>query len=439
MKLKKISFKHYFVALTLATIISPSSIAATGKEQPLDRIAAIVDDNVITVNQLNRQVEQIRNQIRAQNTMLPPSNILLKQVLEREIIKQLQLQMARNTGIFIDDNALNNTIENIAAQNRMDIRQFRDTLASEGYDFETFREDIRKEMIVARLQQREVNSRVTITEQELESFIATQLIQGQSNVEFNISHILISVPEASTANTIDEKRQKAEKILAELRKGADFAQSAISHSDGQQALKGGELGWRKAGELPALFARVLPQLNKNDVSDLIRSPSGFHIIKLVDKRQGDKRIITQTHSRHILLKPNEITSELEVINRLKQLRQRIESGDSFEELARSNSEDPVSASQGGSLGWMSPGELVPQFEAVMNQLKKNEISEPFQTPFGWHIVEVLERRNLDNSEEYMRRQAQEQIRQRKIEEARETWVRQLRNEAFVEVKLDDAL
>lgn len=439
MKLEMTSIK-FLVALCIILVSSMQTAwSKTSDAVPLDRIAAIVNDDIITVTQLNRQMEQILASIQAQNTMLPPTNVLRKQVLEREIIKQLQLQLAKNTGIYIDDNALNNYLETIASQNNLDIRSFRDRLEQDGYDFETFREDIRKEMTVMRLQQREVNSRITITEQEIKSFIATQMVQGQSNIEFNISHILISVPEASTSEVIEEKRKAAEAILKKLRNGADFAQTAISSSDGQQALKGGELGWRKSGELPVIFARVLPQLKINQVSDLIRSPSGFHIIKLNNKRQGEKHIVTQTLARHILLKPNEISSELDVINRLRQLKQRIEDGADFAELARANSEDPVSASQGGSLGWMTPGELVPQFEAVMDQLKKNQISEPFQTPFGWHIVQVLDRRSLDNSEEYNRNQAQKQIRQRKIEEATEAWVRQLRNEAFVEIKIEDAL
>ena len=404
--------------------------------QPLDKIAAIVDDSIITANELEAQLDTVRQQIRAQNTMPPPSDVLLKQVLEREIIKKIQLQLAKNTGIFIDDNALNATIENIAAQNKMNLRQFRDVLERDGFKFEQFREDIRGEMAVARLKQREINSRIFVTDQEIDNFIATQEAQGQSDAEFLISHILIAVPEAANTDMIEKTKNKANKVLKDLNGGASFSQTAISFSDGQQALKGGDLGWRKSGQLPSLFSRLLPNMKKGDISDLIRSPSGFHIIKLNDKRVGEKHVITQTLVRHILLKKSELTSETELLNRIRQLRQRIKNGDDFAEIAKSHSDDDVSASRGGSLDWVNPGEMVPQFEAVVEQLKKNEISEPFQTPFGWHIAQVLDRRTLDNSEEFVRNQARDFIRQRKVDENTESWLRRLRDEAYVEIKID---
>ncbi|MDH5547270.1 MAG: peptidylprolyl isomerase [Gammaproteobacteria bacterium] len=413
--------------------------AKSGDLELLDRIAAIVNDDVITVNGLERQVERVRQQIRQQQTIAPPVNVLRRQVLEREISKHLQLQFARNTGIFVDDNALNSTIENIAAQNKMDIREFRQVLESDGVAFDQFREDVRDEMIIARLQQREVVSRILVTEQEVESFIATQQVQGASDSEFHISHILIALPEAASPEVIEKKRKQAGEILKNLRKGADFAQTAISSSDGQQALKGGDLGWRRSGQLPTLFSRLLPQMKSGDISDLIRSPSGFHIIKLNEMRRGEQHIVTQTLSRHILIKPSALITETEAISRLRNLRNRILDGDSFEELARSHSEDRVSASDGGSLGWSNPGTMVPQFEAVVDQLKKNQISEPFQSAFGWHIVQLLDRRELDNSEEYQRNQARDFIRERKTEENRDTWLRQLRSEAFVEIKIEDRL
>ena len=425
--------------LLLASIIFFSPLISWAKNgpKPIDSIAAIVNDDIITSNELEQELEKTRKQIRAQNTLPPPGDILKKQVLEREITKHVLLQLAKNTGIYIDDNALNNTIDSIAAQNKMDIRSFRDVLKQDGYDFEQFREDIREEMIIARLQQRDINNTINVTEQEVDSFIATQQVQGQSEMEFNISHILISVPEAANASVIDKTRLKAEEVLAKIKAGGDFAQTAISHSDGQLALKGGEFGWRKSGQLPTLFARQMPHMKKGEVSDLLRSPSGFHIIKLNDKRRGEKHIITQTLARHILIKPTAVTSEMEAIGQLRQLKQRIENGDKFEDLARSHSEDPGSGSQGGNLNWTSPGDLVPQFQAVMDSLKLGEISEPFQTPFGWHIVQVQKRRDLDNSEEYSRNQAKDFIRQRKTDEARESWIRQLRNEAFVEFKNDN--
>ena len=421
----------------MSLLLAVSSVHAKTDGVTLDRIAAIVNDDVITLNELLRQVEIIRMQIRQQNNLPPSSEVLRRQVLEREISKRLQLQFARNTGIFVDDNTLNNALQTIASQNQMDIRTFRDVLEKDGVEFESFREDIRHEIIISRLQQREVISRISVTDQEIESFIATQQVQGQSDNEYNISHILVALPEAASPEAIEQTRQKAQAVLNKIRKGADFAQVAISSSDGQQALKGGELGWRKSGQLPTLFARLLPQMKRKEVSELIRSPSGFHIIKLNDLRRGEKHIVTQTQSRHILIKPSALITESEAITRLRQLRERLLSGADFTELARSHSDDRVSASAGGDLGWSSPGDMVPQFEAVTAQLKKNEISEPFQTQFGWHIVQLLDRRELDNSDEYQRNQARDFLRQRKTEENRDTWLRQMRSEAFVEIKLED--
>ena len=420
----------------LAFFLSAAMLVSVVHAATLDRIAAIVNDEVITLNELEEQVDTVRKQIRAQNTLPPPNDVLRKQVLEREIVKQVQLQFAKNTGIFVDDNALNNAIENIAAQNNMSLQAFHDVLERDGYDFARFREDIRNEMIISRLRQREISNAIRVTDQEVDSFISTQQLQGFSDDEFLVSHILIALPEAATPEVIGNTRQRAETVLADLEKGADFSQTAISVSDGQQALEGGSLGWRKLGQLPTIFARPLTRMKKGEISEIIRSPSGFHIIKLVDKRAGEQHIISQTHARHILIRPSELVTETEIISRLRQLKDRIEGGDSFEELAKSHSDDPGSRVNGGDLGWVNPGDMVPQFEAVMDQLKPNQVSEPFQTPFGWHIVQVLERRTLDNSDEYRRNQAREFLRQRKIDEATESWIRQLRDEAFVEVKID---
>ncbi len=417
----------------IAGLVCTFSVIAT--EFTIDQIAAIVNDDIITTQQLEAQVDTIKKQIREQNTSIPPDDILRKQVLEREIIKQVQFQLAKNTGIRVDDNELSGTLIRIADQNKLSLREFKETLENDGYKFGRFREDIRGEMILARLRQREVNNRVNISEQEVKNFLSTQATQGNVDDEYEIFHILISSPEAASAEEIAATKKKAQDVLDMLNKGADFKRTAISFSNGQTALEGGALGWRKAGQLPTLFSRVIGDMKPGDHSDLIRSSSGYHIIHLENKRSANKHIITQTKSRHILLRANELTTEIEIINRLRTIRDRIIGGDDFAKLAKLNSEDPGSGSLGGDLGWVSPGQMVPQFEAAMNTLSDNEVSEPFQSQFGWHIIQVLERRDFDNSKNFTTNKAREIIRQRKIAEATETWLRQLREEAFVDVKI----
>lgn len=424
----------FFKILLLGIISLP--ILAHATPTKINSIAAIVNDDVITALELNQQVDTIRKQLRSQNTRLPPENILRKQVLEREVVKQIQLQIAKGTGIRIDDNELNSTLDRIAQQNRLSLREFRDALENDGLNFSSFREDIRAEMILARLHQREIHNRITISAQEVDNFLATQASQGNVDDEYNLSHILVASPEAASADEIEKTQKRANDILARLNAGEEFQQVAISASDGQKALEGGNLGWRKAGQLPTLFSKAVLQMSVGEHSKLIRSSSGFHIIRLNDKRTGEKHIVTQTKARHILIRPNELNTETDVITRLRQLRERIIAGADFSELAKSHSEDRASAINGGDLGWVSPGQMVPQFEAAMDSLNPGEVSEPFQSQFGWHIVQVLERRDLDNSEEFTQNKAREFIRQRKIEEMTETWLRQIREEAYVVINSD---
>jgi peptidyl-prolyl cis-trans isomerase SurA len=419
-----------FATLLLLASITGSSWAAT----ELTRIAVIVNDDIISSQELDTQLNAIKKQLISQKTALPPEDILRRQVLEREIVKRIQLQLAKNTGIIVDDNDLNNVISAIAKQNNLNLRQLRDVLEKDGFDFAQYRENIREQRIIARLQQREVHSRINVSEQEVDNFIHTQSLQGGLDDEYLISHILITIPEAASPSQIKQSQDKANDVLQRLQQGDDFAQMAVSYSDGQQALEGGNLGWRKAGELPTLFAEVITQLKPAELGSLIRSPSGFHIIKLLDKRRGEQHIVTQTLARHILLRPSELLSHMEAEERLKHLRERIINGDSFEELARSHSDDPGSAAKGGSLSWVNPGVMVPEFESAMNKVAKGEISEPFQSQFGWHIVQVQDRRSQDNSEEFMRNRARDFLRQRKVDEMLETWVRQQRDEAYVEYK-----
>jgi peptidyl-prolyl cis-trans isomerase SurA len=423
----------YCAAFLTSLFPAPSAYAGV----PLDRIVAIVNEDVIMQSELNNKLRALASQLSEQNAPLPPRDILEKQVLEQLILNKLQLQFAANTGILVDDETLNRAISNIASENKVNLTQFREILERDGYSYEAFREDIRNEIIIARLKQRQVDNRVTVTDREIDNFLVTEEIQGGIETEYRLSHILIATPEEATAEETEQAKMVAEKVLEDLANGEDFAMLARTVSDGQQALEGGDLGWRKAADIPSLFTDHVQKMEEGEVSDLIQNPGGFHIIKLTGVRSGDKYMVTQTRARHILIRPNELVTNEEAKTRLEQLLIRLQGGDSFEDLARSHSEDPGSAVNGGDLGWTNPGDMVPEFENEMNRLEPGETSEPFRTPFGWHIVQVLERRQHDNTEDLKRARAREIIRARKIEEAQQNWLRGLRDEAYVEYRLDD--
>lgn len=439
-----LSMKKLFATLILVLSASAALGDAPQANAPsniveVDRIVAIVNDAVITRGELDEQIHTIKQQLRQQKTQLPPDAVLQKQVLERLISNQLQLQLAASTGIRVDDDVLNKAIGRIAEQNKLSITEFRDVLEKDGINFASFREDIRNEIIMTRLRQRQVDSRINVTDQEVARFLAAQADKGKSDDEYRVSHILIAVPEAASPEQIQAAKQKAQQVLDDLRGGADFKETAIAVSNGQQALEGGDLGWRRAGQLPSLFAPLVGRMKPGDLSDIIRSPSGFHIIKLLDYRSGGVHKVTQTLARHILIRANELVSDDDASIKLEQLSQRIKNGADFAELARANSGDKGSAANGGSLGWVSPGEMVLTFEQAMNELQPGQISKPFKSEFGWHIVQVQERREQDNTEQFNRSQAFDAIRQRKVEEESQIWLRRLRDEAYVEYRLDDAL
>ncbi len=420
----------------LPALLLSTSLCAQPSITELDRILAVVNDDIIMQSELDDAMRTIKQQLQQQNRPVPPDSTLQRQVLERLIVMRLQLQLANSTGIRVDDETLNRTVQNIAQQNGMSLTEFRNVLERDGFSFAKFREDIRNEIIINRLQQRQVTNRITVTEQEVDNFLANQNVQGTKNVKYHLAQILIAVPEGASPQQIQEARAKAQQVLEELRAGADFAQKAVAISNGQQALEGGDLGWREAGQIPTLFVDTVLKMKPGEISEPVRSPSGFHIVKLVDVQNNEKHVITQTHARHILIRTNEITSSSDARARLEQLKGRIESGEEFATLARSHSEDNGSAMKGGDLGWASPGDMVPRFEETMNRLKPGEVSEPFETQFGWHIVQVLERREHDNTEEFRRSKARELIRQRKAEEELDIWLRRLRDEAYVEYRLD---
>lgn len=427
--------KCYLKIGAVLTLLLCAQAMAEDARQWLDRIVAVVNEDVITETELKRQLQAVRRQLQQQDTRLPADEVLRPQVLERLILARLQLQLAERSGIRIDDATLDRTLQNIAAQNKLGLKEFREVLEQDGYDFNSFLDDLRKDITVNRLRQREVDNRIIVTEQEIDHFLTTLATQGSSDDQYLLAHILVSVPEAATPERIDEARRKAEELLSQLRAGADFVQVAVTHSAGQQALQGGDLGWRKLGQLPTLFADLAVSMQEGQISDLIRSPSGFHIIQLKDRRSADeeRHVITQTLARHILILPNAPGAVREAQLHLERLRERILNGEDFAAIANAHSEDRASAANGGSLGWVNPGDTVPEFETEMNELELNAISKPFKSRYGWHIVQVLERRQHDSTDEQRRARARDALRQRRIEEESELWLRRLRDEAYVEI------
>ncbi|MCF6337720.1 MAG: peptidylprolyl isomerase [Gammaproteobacteria bacterium] len=428
----------YCIAIALAggLLMASAVQAKLAVENPLDRIVAVVNDEVITGLELKAEMGLIKKQLSQQNTRLPSDAVLEKQLLDRMILRRIQLQMAKRASIRVDDDMLNRTLENIAAQNRMSLSQFRTALQSEGINFESFRENMRDEITVNRLQQRQVRSRIVVTQQEIDNFINNQKLRGGKDKEYHLGHILISVPEAASAQEIKSARAKAEKIVQDLRAGADFTQTAISLSDGQQALEGGDLGWRRADALPSLFADWVLQQDVNNVSEALRSPSGFHVIKMLDIRDNQpQHMVTQTHARHILIKPFDESDSNDARTRLEKIRERIIAGEDFAALAKAHSDDPGSGAEGGELGWVSPGEMVPSFEQGMSALAVDELSEPVRSRFGWHLIQVLERRNQDITEQIQNKNASDAIRERKLDPAMQAWIRRIRDEAFVQNRL----
>jgi peptidyl-prolyl cis-trans isomerase SurA len=403
----------------------------------IDRIVAVVNDDVIVDSELQARLQAVIEQLESSGVPAPTRDVLEKQVLEQLILDRLQMQMAELTGIRIDDETLNRQIVDIARQNQLSLREFRDILERDGYNFAAFREEIRNELIKSRVQQQQVQDRVQVTERDIDNYLATQAKQGGNNPEYRIGHILIAVPDGASPEQLAEARYEAEEVLARLKAGANFGRTAAAESDGQRALEGGDLGWRKGGELPTLFEEIAPKLEKGELSDVIRSPSGFHLIKVLDMRGAERHVINQTHARHILVKTNEIVSSNDARSRLRVLRSRIVNGADFNALARANSDDPGSAVKGGDLGWLSPGDTIAAFEKGMDALEIDAISQPFETQFGWHIVQVLGRRDRDSTEEVRRASAANQLHKRKVDEELQTWLRQIRDEAYIEYRLDE--
>jgi peptidyl-prolyl cis-trans isomerase SurA len=409
----------------------------TARSNSLDRIVAIVNTDIITRIELDRESKMAIDTLRRQGTPLPDHEVLDKQLLERLITKNILTQFARQTGLRVSDADLDQALERIAAENKIAPAALRQAVEQTGVPFDRFREDVRGEMLISRLREREIESRVTVTDAEIQSFLRTQEAQTEKIDEYNLSHILVSVPEQASPDELKARRARADTALAQLKKGTDFRQVAASYSDAPDALQGGSMGWRQAGRLPTIFVQALQGMKIGDVSDVLRSPAGFHLIKLADKRGNDTPIIvTQTHARHILIRLNEVVSESDARHRLEELKDRVEHGADFGELARLHSDD-TTAAKGGDLGWVSPGDTVPDFERAMDAAKPGAVTDPFKSPFGWHIVQVLERRQQDMSQDRQRVSARQAIRSRKSDEQWQEWVRQQRDKAYVEYHLDE--
>jgi len=403
----------------------------------VDRVVAVVNDEAITQFELDDAKKVVLEQLKKQKVNLPPNDVLDKQVLERLITERSLLQYAKENGIKVDDTQVERTIQRIADDNKMSVDDVRKALALDQVSYARYREDIRNEITVQRIREREVDSHITVSDAEVDIYLASLKAQAGSDAEYRVAHILVVVPEQATPDQIEVRRRRAEEALRNIKSGTDFGQVAATFSDAPDALSGGNIGWRSGARLPTIFTDAVRKMNVGDVSPVMRSAAGFHIVKLLEKRtRNETSVVEQTHARHILIKVNEITSEADAKAKIERLKDRLDTGAKFEDLAKLNSED-LSAAKGGDLGWLNPGDTVPPFEEAMNKLQLKQVSGPVRTSFGWHLIEVLERRKQDVTADRERMQAQIAIRQRKADEAFEDWVRQTRDRAYVEVRLDE--
>lgn len=419
--------------------LSRAQPATTQVKEPIpaDRIVAVVNDEVVTLHELRSRLEVALTQLQKQGTPLPPRDVLEKQMLERLIMDKVQLQHARDTGLRIDDSQLEQALQRIAANNKMSLAQFRDALQKDGIPFLKFREEIREEMTIARIREREVEDKIAISEGEIDNYLSGDTAKGSEAEEYEVAHILLRAPESASPEQIQTLKAKADQVYERVKNGEDFSQLAAAYSDAPDGLQGGKIGLRPLNRLPSVFSEVVVNLKAGDVAPILRSPNGFHIVKLVSKRGGAALPpVEQTHVRHILIKVNEVVSEAEARHKLSGLYERIKHGESFTELAKLFCQDG-SASKGGDLGWIYPGDTVPEFERAMKALKPGELSEPVQTPFGFHLIEVLERRVQDVSADRQRAVARQVLRGRKMDEAYQDWLRQVRDRAYVELRLEE--
>ncbi|HXR55943.1 MAG TPA: peptidylprolyl isomerase [Casimicrobiaceae bacterium] len=429
-------FRLALALLAALACVAPFARAAV-HPVPLDRVLVVVNDEAITQWDMNEQRRILVSQMQASKITPPPPDVLDKQVLERLIVERAVLQYAKETGIRVDDTTVERTILRVAEENKLSPEEFRKVLEREGVPYANYREDIRRQITVQRVRDREVDSKVTVSDAEVDNYLATVASQAGGENEYQLSHIYVGVAEQAPPDQVEASRKRAEQALAEIKGGKDFAEVAAAYSSAPDATSGGDLGWRTRARLPSVFADVVQKMKPGEVSPVLRSTSGFHVVKLVNERsRNTPTVVDQTHARHILIKVNEQTSEADAKAKIDRLRERLVAGAKFEDIARANSEDTSSA-KGGDLGWLSAGDTVPDFEHAMDRLAVNEISQPVRTPFGWHLIQVLERRKEDVTLQRRRDEARKAIRQRKSDEQFEEFVRQLRDRTYVEYKLDD--
>jgi peptidyl-prolyl cis-trans isomerase SurA len=421
-------------ALGLACAVS---LAAAQRAMPVDRIVAVVNKDVITATELAARVAQAERQLRRQGIALPERTAFERQILEHLILEKAQLQLAADSGLRVDELQLDRAVQRIVESNKTSLPEFRRALEADGISFERFRANVRDQILLTRLREREVDDRVQVSDSEVDIFLEVNKAAAAGAVEYNAAHILVRIPEQAGPERIEQARARAEQARAEALAGGDFGRLAATLSDAGDALQGGALGWRAPNRLPELFADSLRTMKPGDVSPVLRSPAGFHVLKLLEQRgTGGASAVTQSRVRHILVKTSEVVSEADARRRLAGLRERIVAGADFAELARLNSEDG-SAARGGDLGWVLPGDTVPEFERAMLALKPGELSEPVRTPFGFHLLQVMERRTADVGVERQRMQARQSLRERKAEEAYQEWLRQLRDRSYVELRLEE--
>nr|WP_205755247.1 peptidylprolyl isomerase [Azotobacter chroococcum] len=419
--------------LLLATLLLGTAVHA--EVRPLDRIVAIVDNDVIMQSQLEQRLREVEQTIAKRGAQLPPRDQLGAQVLERLILENIQLQLGARAGIRIGDEELAQAMATIAQRNGLSLEQFQAALARDGLSFDDAREQVRREMVISRVRQRVVADRIQISDHEVQNFLASELGKLQLSEEFRLANITIPLPDGASPEQIQAAEQQVLDIYRQLRSGTDFAQLAIARSAGETALEGGEIGWRKAAQLPPPFDGLVSQLPVGGLTEPVRTPGGYIILKLLEKRGGSVQVRDEVHVRHILIKPSEIRSETEARRLIERIHERIRNGEDFAELAKSFSEDPGSALNGGDLNWIDPNILVPEFREMMANTPAGELSPPFKSPFGWHVLEVLGRRATDSSTQVREQQALNVLRNRRYDEELQSWLRQIRDEAYVESKL----
>jgi len=418
----------------LAVLLGAFSVTASAQIEILDKVVAIVDEDVVLESEVQRRLATIYAQIQQSGTQPPPQEIIVQQVLERLISERLQLNMGYSAGIRITDAELNDAMARIAKSNQLTMEQYAEQIHATGSTLSNVREEIRNEMILMRVQQGQVMRRIRISNQELDNFLNSEEGRFMTSPDVNVGHILLPVPSGKNTDEVNAILQRAQGILDQANSGTDFRQLAIANSADQTALQGGDLGWRKMAQLPGVFIEAVEKLEIDQVSEPIRSDAGYHLIKLYERKGGGEQLVEQHFARHILIKPNQIRDEATVVSQLTELRERIKAGEDFALLTKEFSEDPGSALNGGELGWSTPGMFVPEFEQTMGSIELNEVSAPFLSQFGWHILQVTERRNQDFSENITRNRAQNLLRQRKYEEELQVWLQEIRDEAFVEIK-----